>query len=149
MPVHIGLISKCAKTARAADHGVDRGTVFDVLSFVVVLRSPSMLPPPVISTQFVVRCIAVRPPHGWAAARRPVLEKSYTRILKHVTVDPFANPCSPHSCRCRCCVYFTPHIFSSKSKTIFQTAYFHQYELAGCANLIAFPPWSNTSPTRP
>ena len=104
---------------------------------------------PGISALSVIRCIAVRPPHGWAAARRPVLEKSYTRILKHVTVDPFANPCSPHSCRCRCCVYFTPHIFSSKSKTIFQTAYFPQYELAGCANLIAFPPWSNTSPTRP
>ena len=132
----IGLISKWAQTTRAADHGVDRGTVFDLRSFVVVLRFPSMLLPPGISTQSVIRCIAVRPPHGWAAARRPVLEKSYTRILKHVTVDPFANPCSPHFYRCCFCVYFTPHIYSSKPKTIFQTAYFHQYELAGCANPI-------------
>ena len=147
--MHIGLIRKCAQTARAADHGVDRGTELDVLSFVVVLRFPSLLSPPGISTQSVIRCIAVRPPHGWAAARRPVLEKSYTRILKHVTVDPFANSCSPLSYRCRCCVYFTPHKYFSKSKAIFQTAYLNQYEFAGCANLIAFPPWSNTAPTRP
>ena len=92
MPVHIGLIRKRAQTARATDHGVDRGTVFDVRSVVVEFRFPSIMLSPGIAALSVIRCMAVRPPHGWAAARRPVLEKSYTRVLKHVTVDPFANP---------------------------------------------------------
>ena len=119
MPMHIGLISKRAQTARATDHGVDRGTVFDVRSVVVVLRFPSMMSSPGISALSVIRCMAVRPPHGWAVARRPVFEESYTRMLKHVTVDSFANPYSPHSCRCRCCVcILSLRISSSNSKTI-------------------------------
>ena len=95
---------RCAQTARATGHGVSRGTIFDVRSFVVVLRFPSMPSSPGISALSVARCVAVRPPHGRATARRPVLEQSYTRMLKHITVDPFANPCSAHSYRCRCCV---------------------------------------------
>ena len=61
-------------------------------------------------------------------------------MLKHITVDPFANPCSPYSCRSRFCVYFTPRISSSNSKTKFQIANFHKYELTGCMNPFAcFP----------